>query len=101
VTEVHKAYILREFQREASGLRRAAQAVDALRVVEARWGPREVLAHIALWAVQATEHFRLHLPPLDYGDHRIWRSELFGTFNTAFAYLASPEQSEEAAQHLG
>ncbi len=101
MNDANKTPILREFQSAATGLRRAAQMVATLGVVETGWGPREVLAHIILWAVQATEHFRLHLPPLDYGDARIWGAELFGTFNAAFAYLAGPVQGPELAQQLG
>jgi hypothetical protein len=90
--------LLRELREEATGLRKAA-ALDVLHIVEGGWGPREVLAHITLWAVQATEHLRLHLPPQDYGNDRIWRAAMFGTFNTAFEYLS--DQSAEAARRSG
>jgi hypothetical protein len=63
------------------------------------WGPREVLAHVTLWAVQATEHFRLHLPPLDYGNASIWRPDMFGTFNTAFEHLS--DQTAATARQTG
>ena len=99
--ESEKTYILRQFESEASGLRRAAVAVDALQAVSSAWGSREVLAHIALWAIQATEHFRLGLPPLDYGDSRGWQPALIGTFNTAFAVLAASTRSPEAGQQVG
>jgi hypothetical protein len=97
--EVDKPSLLRGFREEAAGLRKAAAALDVLLPVESGWGPREVLAHIALWAVQAAEHFRLHLPPQDYGNGRIWRTAMFGTFNTAFEYLS--DQSAEAARRSG
>ncbi len=99
--ESDKTHVLRQFESEASGLREAAEAVDALRAVSTAWGPREVLAHIALWAIQATEHFRLGLPLLDYGDTIGWRPALIGTFNTAFAVLAGSTRSPEAAQQVG
>jgi hypothetical protein len=102
VTDANKAYILREFEREASGLRRAAEAVHAAGAPPiGQWGPREVLAHITLWAVQATQHFRLGLPPLDYGDPGRWGPELFGTFDAAFARLVGPDQSREEAREVG
>jgi hypothetical protein len=101
VTDTNKVYILREFQRQASGLRKAAEAVNKAVVAENEWGPREVLAHITFWAVQATEQFRLHLPPLDYGDASLWGPELVGTFSAAFVHLAGPGLSPDDSKEAG
>lgn len=102
MTDTDKAYILREFERQASALRQAAEAVNGAVVAAGTgWGPREVLAHITFWAVQAMEHFRLSLPPLDYGDASIWGQELFGTFTAAFVHLAPPGQSPDDAREVG
>jgi hypothetical protein len=101
VSDADRARLLRQFRAEAAGLREAARVVDALLVRGPDWQPREVLAHIALWATQATEHFRLHLPPVDYGDGRTWGPELIGTFSTAFRCLAPPDLSEETVQRSG
>lgn len=102
MTEANKAHIVQGFEHEATELRRAAQAAQAAGAPPlGDWTPREVLAHIAFWAVQATQHFRLRLPPLDYGDAAKWGPELFGTFSAAFAHLAGPGQTADQAAEVG
>jgi hypothetical protein len=96
---MQRAGLLQEFRTEAKRLREAAAALDALHVATGDWGPREVLAHITLWAVQAAEHFRLHLPPLHYGNSRIWDAAMFGTFDTAFERLS--DRAADAARRSG
>ncbi len=51
--------------------------------------------------MQAKEHFRLRLPPLDYGDPSLWGPELVGTFSAAFVHLAGPAQSPDEAKDVG
>jgi hypothetical protein len=51
--------------------------------------------------VQAVQHFRLRLPPLDYGHAALWGPELRGTFGMAFARLARSDQTPDEAAAIG
>lgn len=101
MSEATKERVLQELEQEAAGLRQAAKTVQSLTAAEGNWGPREILAHVVLWAIQAMEHFRLSLPPLDYGDRENWTPELVGTFNAAFEQLAGSTLSPGAAHQKG
>jgi hypothetical protein len=101
MTEARKAAALDDLQWVASRLRGAANSADAHRLMPKVWGPREVLAHIALWAVQATQHFACRLPPLNYGIGGHWGTEIAETFDAAFATLAAPGIGTEDASSQG
>ena len=83
-------------------LRSSAQAAEANGLPHlASWGPREVLAHIALWAIQASEHFHRDLPPLNYGTGGHWGPDQARTFDLAFAALGDPALPTDDAIRIG
>ncbi len=101
VAQRTKSVVLRDFQHAADRLRQAAQDANTHETAPSAWGPREVLAHITLWAIQAAEHFAHRLPPLDYGAEGQWGPEAVGTFNTVFETLAGPGMSPDRARQMG
>ena len=101
MSETAKADALRDFQRAAERLRHAAESAHAQQTSSIPWGPREVLAHITLWAVQAAEHFAHGLAPLNYGADGQWGPAMADTFNVVFETLAGPGVSPEDARVAG
>ncbi|MGH7868343.1 MAG: hypothetical protein ACREP9_12145 [Candidatus Dormibacteraceae bacterium] len=91
-----KRNVLAEFESAAARLRAAARATYQRGRVPSQpssdWSAREVLAHIALWAIQATQHFSQNLPPVDYGNTKQWPA-LRETFDHAFEFLIQPDQA--------
>src|SRR5215471_4852522 len=96
-----KSDALRDLQSATRRLRQAAQAATTSRAGQAAWGPRDVLAHITLWAVQAAHHFARRLPPLDYGADGGWSPEMADTFDRVFEMLAGPGTRTDRARAEG
>ena len=101
VTGTAKESFLTALDSTFNRLRSTAQTAESNSVhYTASWGPREVLAHIALWAIQASENFQRDLPPLSYSRGH-WGSDQARTFDLAFATLGGPTMRRDDAIRIG
>ena len=102
-TEKMKAQLIHDFNEAYEKLIHAATtaAKQGIKAQEGAWGPREILAHIAAWAVFTTQQIPqivAGLPPMNY-DSDIQHTTIDDDFNVAMIAILG-DQSFEQIVHI-